>query len=156
MLRRMVLASQTRDQYVAVLEPKSDAHASSIPPLCCTRCFASSQSDARNTVVLGHKPALQGSTQWGHYNNEMNFPLNHAPGAGSQDWSLNLLICSPTWATEMKFVMNHAPGVGPITRSFDQQSITLPLYYGCPHITETMRDYCKFSLSCPTCCSMLT
>ena len=37
-----------------------------------------------------------------------------------------------TWADEMNFAMNHAPGVGSIARPVDQQSSTLPLYYGRP------------------------
>ena len=36
-------------------------------------------------------------------------------------------------ANEMNFAMNHAPGAGLIARPVDQQSSILPLYYGCPH-----------------------
>ena len=38
-----------------------------------------------------------------------------------------------TWANEMNFVMNHAPGAGSIVRPVDQQSSVLPLYHGCPY-----------------------
>ena len=36
-----------------------------------------------------------------------------------------------TWADEMNFVVNHAPGAGSITRRVDQQSSVLPLYLEC-------------------------
>ena len=36
-----------------------------------------------------------------------------------------------TWAIEINFNMNHAPGAGSIIRPVDQQSSTLPLSYGC-------------------------
>ena len=35
------------------------------------------------------------------------------------------------WANEMNFVMNHAPGAGSIARPVDQQSSALPLCYRC-------------------------
>ena len=34
-----------------------------------------------------------------------------------------------TWANEMNFIMNHAPGAGSIARPVDQQSSALPLSY---------------------------
>ena len=49
-------------------------------------------------AVLGHNSALQGytgsETTW---TNEMNFVMNHAPGAGC---SLSLLTSSPVPTTE--------------------------------------------------------
>ena len=43
------------------------------------------------------------------------------------------------WANEMNYVMNHAPGAGSIARTVEQQSSALPLYHGCPKfpITKT-------------------
>ena len=35
-------------------------------------------------------------------------------------------------ANEMNFVMNHAPGAGSIARPVDQQSSALPLYHRSP------------------------
>ena len=37
-----------------------------------------------------------------------------------------------TWADEMNFVMNHAPGAGFIASPVNQQSSVLPLYHRCP------------------------
>ena len=37
-----------------------------------------------------------------------------------------------TWANEMNFDVNHAPGAGLIARPVDQQSSVLPLCHGCP------------------------
>ena len=37
-----------------------------------------------------------------------------------------------TWANELNFVLNHAPGAGSIARPVDQQSSALPLYHGGP------------------------
>ena len=41
-----------------------------------------------------------------------------------------------TWANEMNFVMNHAPGAGLLARPVDQQSSALTLSYGCPHLNS--------------------
>ena len=38
-----------------------------------------------------------------------------------------------TWANEMNFIMNHAPGAGSLARPVGKQSSTLPLYLGCLH-----------------------
>ena len=38
-----------------------------------------------------------------------------------------------TWANQMNFVINHAPGAGSTAHPVDQQSSALPLYHGCPH-----------------------
>ena len=38
-----------------------------------------------------------------------------------------------TWANEMNFGMNHAPGAGLIARPVDLQSSVLPLCHDCPH-----------------------
>ena len=36
-----------------------------------------------------------------------------------------------TWSNEMNFVMNHGPGAGLIAKPVDQQSSMLLLNYGC-------------------------
>ena len=44
-----------------------------------------------------------------------------------------------TWADEMNYGMNHAPGARPIARPVDLQSSMLPLCYSCPlYIHEEM------------------
>ena len=46
---------------------------------------------------------------------------------------VRLYWAGATWANEMNFVMNHVPGAGSITQpAVDQQSSVLPLCYGRP------------------------
>ena len=40
-----------------------------------------------------------------------------------------------TWANEINFGMNHAPGAGSIAQPVDLQSNALPLCYECPQYT---------------------
>ena len=42
-----------------------------------------------------------------------------------------------TWANEMNFVINHVPGAGSLSRIVDQQSSALPLCYGRPETGRT-------------------
>ena len=39
-----------------------------------------------------------------------------------------------TWTNEMNFVMNHAPGARSIARPVNQQSSALTLYHECPQV----------------------
>ena len=36
-----------------------------------------------------------------------------------------------SWANEMNFVINHAPGAGSLAQPVGPQSSALPLYHGC-------------------------
>ena len=49
-----------------------------------------------------------------------------------------------TWANEMNFVMNHAPGAGSIARPVGQQSSALPLYHGCPPPDTQVLTYNRY------------
>ena len=69
-------------------------------PLCMDRLHVSKIID-----VLGHDSALSGYT---------------GPGK--------------IWANEMNFVVNHAPGAGLFAQTVDQQSSVLLLYHGCLHL----------------------
>ena len=40
-----------------------------------------------------------------------------------------------TWTNEMNFVLNHAPGAGSIAQSVEQQPSALPLSNGCPRLS---------------------
>ena len=51
--------------------------------------------------------------------------------------TVRLCWAGKTWANEMNFVMNHAPGAGSNAQPADQQSSALPLSYGCPQISIT-------------------
>ena len=55
-----------------------------------------------------------------------------------------------TWAFEMNFVMNHAPGAESIARLDDQQSSALPLCGGCPlrecGMLQGMQNTSRFNL----------
>ena len=69
--------------------------------------------------LLGHNSALQGYT---------------APGT--------------TQAKEMNFVMNHAPGAGSIAQPVDRQSSALPLYHGRPLSDIMIDTSCYQILKC--------
>ena len=45
---------------------------------------------------------------------------------------VRLYWAETTWANEMNFLLDHAPGAGSIARPVDKQSNTLPLSYGRP------------------------
>ena len=51
-----------------------------------------------------------------------------------------------TWSNEMNFVMNHAPGAGSITQPVDLQSSALPLCYGLPLILKCVSVMCLCDL----------
>ena len=50
-----------------------------------------------------------------------------------------------TWDDEMNFVMNHAPGAGSIARPVDQQSSALPLCYGRPNACRPLYIKIQFN-----------
>ena len=61
--------------------------------------------------------------------------LGHDPALGRLYWARDL-------GNQMNFVMNHAPGAGSIAQPVDQQSSALPLYHGCPQRkVRVMTDY---------------
>ena len=63
------------------------------------------------------------------YNNEegeMNGVLDHDSALSGYTGP------GTTWANEMNFVINHAPGAGSIARPFDQHSSALQMDNGCP------------------------
>ena len=41
-----------------------------------------------------------------------------------------------TWTNEINFDMNHAPGAGSIAQSVDQQSSEIPVYHDRPQTTR--------------------
>ena len=61
-----------------------------------------------------------------HDGNEMIGVLDHDSALKSYTGT------GTTWAIEVNFVMNHAPGADSIDRPVDQQSSMLQLCYGSP------------------------
>ena len=51
-----------------------------------------------------------------------------------------------TGGNEMSFVTNHTPDAGSINRPINQQSIPLPLCYGCPRCNTLHHNMCIYLL----------
>ena len=68
---------------------------------------------------------------WLAFNNQRNEAMNEIGVLGHDSVSQGYTGQDTTWANEINFVMNHAPGAGSIARPVDQHSSALPLYNRC-------------------------